>query len=317
MNFPDLGAPVFVRADHTRLKQILLNLLSNALKYNNNNGTVTVNWTLSSSGRIRILIKDTGPGLTSEKIAQLFTPFNRLGQEAGNVEGTGIGLVMSKRLAELMDGTLGVESTPGTGSTFWCELPVAKAPEASSESLPTDALDVWKFQGLSETYTLLYVEDNPANMALVKELIERFPRVRLVTAEDAVNIVELARSTRPDVVLMDVNLPGISGIRAFELLRKNPSTSKIPVIALSASAIPRDVSKGVAAGFSSYLTKPIQIKEFEKALKTTLIKQKSGSIEKHNGPTGRAFLKLPSRSRRPAKTSFSGNCVPYDLAAAI
>ena len=269
VTFPRFDQPIFVRADMTRLKQIVINLLSNAINYNKEHGTVVVDCTVSAPERIRISVKDTGAGLSAEKLAQLFQPFNRLGQEAGGVAGTGIGLVVTKRLAELMDGVLGVESTPGEGSVFWCELTSAAAPQLKIQGDEFEASDRPQLSTGAQR-TLLYVEDNPANMELVEQLIERCPDLRMITAVNGTLGVELARATQPDAILMDINLPGISGIKALKILRGDPATARIPVIALSANAMPRDIEKGLEVGFFRYLTKPIKIKELMDTLNEAL-----------------------------------------------
>jgi PAS domain S-box-containing protein len=264
MTFPqfDDDAPFFVKADRTRLKQIIINLLSNAIKYNKEQGTVVVDCTVSTPERIRISVADTGAGLPPEKLAQLFQPFNRLGQEAGAVAGTGIGLVVTKRLAELMEGAFGVESTVGVGSVFWCELNSAAAPQLAVQSGEAEASVRPQLPAGAPRRTLLYVEDNPANMQLVEQLIARYPDIRLVTAVNGTLGIEVARATQPKVILMDINLPGISGIEALKILRADPATAHIPVVALSANVMPRDIAKGLEAGFFRYITKPIKVKEF-------------------------------------------------------
>ena len=270
MTFPRFEKPTFVSADRTRLKQILINLLSNAIKYNQEQGTVAVDCTVNAPERIRISVKDTGAGLSPEKLAQLFQPFNRLGQEAGGVAGTGIGLVVTRRLAQLMGGLLGVESTVGEGSVFWCELNLAAAPELAIESGVVAAPVPPAFPAGAAQHTLLYVEDNPANMKLVEQLIARRPDIRLITAVNGTLGIELARATQPQVILMDINLPGISGFEALKILREDPATGHIPVVALSANAMPRDIEKGIEAGFFRYLTKPIKVKEFMDTLNVAL-----------------------------------------------
>jgi PAS domain S-box-containing protein len=272
MTFPrfDHETPLCVNADRTRLKQIVINLLSNAIKYNKEQGTVIVACAVSAPGRIRIGVTDTGEGLPPEKLAQLFQPFNRLGQGVDGVAGTGIGLVVTKRLAELMGGVIGVESTVGVGSVFWCELFSVAAPHPKVQiaeiepslplQLPTDA----------PQRTLLYVDDNPANLKLVEQLVARRPDLRLVTAITGTLGVDLARAARPKVILMDINLPGISGIEALKILRADPATAHIPIIAISAYAMSRDMAMGLKMGFFRYLTKPIQVKELMDALNVAL-----------------------------------------------
>jgi len=279
MSFPQFDEPVFVSADRTRLKQIIINLVSNAIKYNKEQGTVVVDCTMSSPERIRISVNDTGAGLSPEKLGQLFSPFNRLGQEAGSVAGTGIGLVVSKRLAELMGGVLGVKSTVGVGSVFWCELNLAEAPQISLRNGEAEALVLPEALAGSAQRTLLYVEDNPANMQLVEELIAEGPDMRLITAVDGTLGIELARAAQPQVILMDINLPGISGFKALKILRGDAATAHIPVIALSANAMPRDIERGLEAGFFRYLTKPIQIKEFMGTLNDALEFAEKGRIK--------------------------------------
>ncbi len=270
MTFPQFGIPYFVLADRTRVKQVLINLLSNAIKYNREQGTVEVKCAVSTPGRVRISVKDTGAGLPPEKLSQLFQPFNRLGQESSAEEGTGIGLVMSKREVELMKGVIGVESTVGVGSVFWFELLLTAAPTASAASAEPAIVVPARAACSAPLRTLLYVEDNAANLALVEQLIARRSDIRLLTAVNAALGIELARAARPEVILMDINLPGISGIEALTILRQDPATAHIPIVALSANAMPRDIQKGLEAGFFRYLTKPIKVNEFMETLDVAL-----------------------------------------------
>jgi CheY-like chemotaxis protein len=277
--FPHFDVPLFAMADRTRLKQILINILSNAVKYNRKEGTVEVKCAEVAAGRLRISIRDTGAGLTPEKITQLFEPFNRLGQETSAEEGTGIGLVMSKRLVELMKGEIGVESTVGVGSVFWFELATAEAPQLGIPGGESEASVRPEIATGAPTRTLLYVEDNPANLQLVEQIIARRPDLRLLTAVDGNSGIELARTVQPTVILMDINLPGISGVQALKILREDPATSHIPIIAISANAMPRDIKKGLEAGFFHYLTKPIKIREFLDALSVALEFAETKTIE--------------------------------------
>jgi CheY-like chemotaxis protein/nitrogen-specific signal transduction histidine kinase len=270
MTFPQFDNPCFVTSDRTRLKQILINLLSNAIKYNTVRGTVVVDYTVSAPDRIRINIKDTGAGLGPEKLAQLFQPFNRLGQEAGGEEGTGIGLVVTKRLVELMGGAIGVDSTVGAGSVFWIELISAAKPQLAVEGGDAAAYAPPHVPHGARLRTLLCVEDNPANLKLVEQLIARRPDMRLLTAVNGTLGIELARASQPEVILMDINLPDISGIEALKILRDDPATAHIPVVALSANAMPRDIEMGMKTGFFRYLTKPIKVNEFMDALRLAL-----------------------------------------------
>jgi len=267
-DFSGLTGLHFVQADRTRMKQVLINLLSNALKYNRENGAITVSCMPSAAERVRIGVTDQGDGLSPEQLSQLFQPFNRLGQELHAVEGTGIGLVMTKRLVELMGGEIGVESTPGQGSCFWVELALGDPvtlPARVALPAPTPA----RVPALRQ-HLMLYVEDNPANLMLVEVLIGRRPDIRLISATNGIKGLEMALQFQPDVILMDINLPGINGIRVLEILAADPRTADIPVVALSANAMPRDIAKGLAAGFFRYLTKPIVITEFMATLDQAL-----------------------------------------------
>ena len=270
MTFPQFAVPCFVDADRTRLKQILVNLLSNAIKYNKASGQVMVEVATSTPERIRISVRDTGAGLPPNKLKQLFQPFNRLGQEKSTEEGTGIGLVVSKRLVELMGGAIGVASTVGTGSVFWFELILAQEPSLAVGPHEPAALAPAEVPQDAPRHTLLYVEDNPANLKLVQQLIARRPDLRLLSAIDGLTGIAMARANRPEVILMDINLPGISGIEAMRILREDPATAYIPVVALSANAMPRDIERGLQAGFFRYLTKPIRVPEFMSTLDETL-----------------------------------------------
>ncbi len=269
LTFPHFDHPRFVHADRTRMKQVLINLLSNAIKYNQLDGAVTVECAPTAGNRVRISVTDTGAGLSEERLQQLFQPFNRLGQESSVVEGTGIGLVMSKRLVELMGGEIGVESTVGAGSVFWYELDSSVAPEIVAEADATYHQPALLAHDAS-VHTLLYVEDNPANLTLVEQLIARRPDMRLLSAVNGILGVEMARRHLPEVILMDINLPGISGIEALKILRDDPLTAHIPVMALSANAMPTDIKRGIDAGFFRYLTKPIKVGEFMEALTIAL-----------------------------------------------
>jgi len=279
MTFPRLATPYFVYADRTRVKQVLINLLSNAIKYNRVGGAVVVECAVKSPQRIRVSVTDTGAGLPPEKLEQLFQSFNRLGQEDSTEEGTGIGLVVSKRLVELMGGEIGVESTVGLGSVFWIELKLSVEPQfTASESTLAEVVPLQVENG-KRLRTLLYVEDNPANLLLVEQLIARRTDIRLLSAGDATLGIALARAHKPEVILMDINLPGgISGIKALTILREDPLTKHIPVIALSANAMPRDIKKGLETGFFRYLTKPIKVDEFMDTLDVALEYSETASV---------------------------------------
>jgi PAS domain S-box-containing protein len=270
MTFPQSSRPYYVDADRTRLKQVLINLLSNAIKYNQANGTVVVDYTVSTPGRLRVSVRDSGAGLSPDMLDQLFQPFNRLGRETSREEGTGIGLVMSKRLVELMGGTIGVASTVGSGSVFWFELNSVDAPQLAIDPAAPATIVKTPVQPGAPLRTLLYVEDNPANLKLVEQLIGRRSDMQLMVAGDGDLGIQLARANHPEVILMDINLPGISGIEALKILHEDPETAHIPVVALSANAMPRDIEKGLQAGFFRYLTKPIKVHEFMSTLDVAL-----------------------------------------------
>ncbi len=268
INFLPFDPCWFVSADRIRVKQVLINLLSNAIKYNRAQGTIEVACTATPE-RVRISIKDSGAGLPPEKLARLFQPFNRLGQETGTEEGTGIGLVVTKQLVELMGGTIGANSAVGVGSEFWFELIRDVAPQpAAGDARPAPASP--QARGNATRRTLLYAEDNPANLLLVEHIIENVPHLRMLSARDGSHAIALARSQLPDVILMDINLPGISGFQALKILREDPATAHIPVLAISASAMPSDIERGLAAGFFRYLTKPIEINGFLEAVNMAL-----------------------------------------------
>jgi PAS domain S-box-containing protein len=273
LTFPQLDALFYVHADRTRVKQVIINLLSNAIKYNRVGGAVIVMCVATAESRVRLSVKDTGDGLTPEQLAQLFQPFNRLGQESSAEEGTGIGLVVTKQLVELMGGVIGVESRVGFGSVFWFELPAAAAPElefgADRENGVDQAVHLMPHE-FSAKRTLLYVEDNPANLTLVEQLIARRSDLKLLSAIDGHMGIQLARAYLPAVILMDINLPGISGFGALKILHDDSATAHIPVLALSANAVPRDIERGLEAGFFRYLTKPIKVNEFMDALDVAL-----------------------------------------------
>ncbi|MES1982174.1 MAG: ATP-binding protein [Pseudomonadota bacterium] len=249
MSFPALADRVLVQGDRMRLKQVLLNLFSNAIKYNRPGGTVEIKCSSSNSKYVRISVHDSGIGMTPDNIAQLFQPFNRLGRERAAVEGTGIGLVITKRLVEMMGGTIGVESTAGVGSVFWVELLAAME---------------------RQERTLLYVEDNQANLALVEQLFADRTQWRLLCAMNAHRGIELACAEKPSVIIMDINLAGMNGIEALKILRADPLTAHIPVIALSSDAAPHQIEQGLAAGFFRYVTKPLRVAELMDAIEDAL-----------------------------------------------
>ncbi|MGZ5007503.1 MAG: ATP-binding protein [Methylobacter sp.] len=245
-----------VQADCLRLRQILINLLSNAIKYNRDKGSILIVCRPAAENRVRITVSDSGRGIAAEALARLFQPFERVGSAYDGVDGAGIGLALSKRLVEAMDGSIGVESVAGEGSTFWIELPAAVA----KDYLPPDTGTGTAMQNISSaTHTVLYIEDNPANLRLVRKIISTNTCLLLLDARTAEQGLEIARTRHPDLILLDINLPGMDGFEALRDLQSNSATNDIPVVAISANAMERDVKKGLAAGFCSYLVKPLDI----------------------------------------------------------
>jgi len=263
--YPTEPRGLCVKADRIRLRQIVLNLLSNAVKYNSKGGHVWVSSGVGAVGRAWLAVRDDGAGLSMEQMASLFQPFNRLGQEGGPEEGSGIGLVLSKRLAELMNATIGVTSAVGEGSTFTVELEVTEPQQLPrQDSQAGEAASPLPHR--HNKPLLLYVEDNPANLKLVEEIVKLHLDLELLSATDGNTGVAMAREHLPDVILMDMNLPGISGREAQRRLRQDAATREIPVIALSANAMPLDIETALEAGFFRYLTKPLNIDDFLEVL---------------------------------------------------
>lgn len=255
---PD-GLARHVLADRQRLKQVILNLLANAVKYNYEGGMATLSWRPSSADRLRIEVADTGPGISPERAHELFTPFERLGAEQSEVEGTGLGLALSKRLVEMMGGTIGFESAPGRGTNFFVELPMTEdivdraemvaevAPKVASDPVPR---------------TLVYIEDNLDNLRLVERIFAHRPNLKIIPALQGALGLELVREHRPDLVLLDLNLPDMPGEQVLQRLGEDPRTREMPVVVISADATPGQIQRLKAAGARDYLTKPLDIQKF-------------------------------------------------------
>lgn len=218
---------------------------------------------------MRISVRDSGKGITEVKLKGLFEAFNRLDAEGSNIEGTGIGLVITRQLVELMGGRISVESVVGEGSTFWFELPSGEG-GTSVESRSVDEERSLEVGVLGDGCTVLYIEDNPVNLKLVTKLIEKRTAITLLSAEEPVRGIELALQHRPDMILLDINLPEMSGFEVLRHLRDMDETRDIPVVALSANAMAGDLKKGEEAGFDGYLTKPINVKQFFEVLERYL-----------------------------------------------
>ncbi|MFZ6742481.1 response regulator [Undibacterium sp. JH2W] len=261
----------FVAADRIRLKQVLINLLSNAIKYNRESGMVKVTAHASEDGLICVQVIDSGVGLSVVQLETIFQPFNRLGREVFNEEGTGIGLSLVKHLVEAMQGSIGIHSQVGVGSTFWVKFPGAITSSLTQAAGTKEQLHESITNGrTSVKKSLLYVEDNPTNLRLVAELIRLRSDLVLLTATDGLLGIEQARLYLPDIILMDINLPGIDGIETRRFLHDDPKTAHIPVIAVTANAMPADLEKGNSAGFFAYVTKPIDIEKFSEVIDLAL-----------------------------------------------
>jgi PAS domain S-box-containing protein len=254
------GSGLHVRADHTRLKQIVLNLVSNGIKYNRKNGSVAIE-AKSVEDWCEIAVVDTGVGLTPEQIHRIFEPFSRVAARRDEIEGTGIGLTITRKLVALMGGAIGVESQPGSGSRFWVRIPLFLGmPARAKAQAVSQTVETARTPALGRQQTVLYVEDNPANLALVEYVLrQRRPHLRLLSAHTGELGIALAESQHPDVIILDISLPGMDGYQVLDVLRQTTATRHTPVFALSANAMRSDIAKGLEAGFDDYLTKPIDV----------------------------------------------------------
>jgi CheY-like chemotaxis protein len=244
-----------------------MNFGSNAVKYNRPGGSVSFAASRVADDRVRISIVDTGLGIPRAEHAKLFQPFHRAGQETGPIEGTGIGLAISKRLAELMSAEVGFRSEVGVGSTFWVDVPANTSP-LGIPSIPN--VSVPSTLVARTARSVLYIEDNPANVAFMTDLLGAFEGIDLVTATTAELGLALVGARRPEAIIMDIHLPGMSGLQALSALRASPTTASIPVIALTAAASEKERTRGLEAGFFRYLTKPVQVDELLGALEAIL-----------------------------------------------
>lgn len=252
-------------ADYTRLRQVLLNVMSNAIKYNREHGTVTLMCRKNDDGFLSIGVTDTGNGIPEKLRDEVFRPFQRLGAEERGIEGTGIGLAITRQLVELMNGRIDFESSVGVGTTFWIDLPIAAdtnlEADVKNNGDKSSLSGAGSLRNRDAQGSLLYIEDNPANLRLMEKIVGRVPGLTMMSAHTGELGVEIAEVKQPDVIIMDINLPGMDGFAALELLKANEQTKTIPVIALTANVMPKDIEKGRRAGFYTYLTKPIRIDE--------------------------------------------------------
>jgi signal transduction histidine kinase/ActR/RegA family two-component response regulator len=253
-----------VAGDIVRLKQILVNLLTNAAKYTPGGGRIIVAAERRSARRVRVAVSDEGMGIARDQIERLFQPFERLGREATGIEGTGVGLALSKRLADLMGCELGVDSREGQGSTFWLDVPVA--PHGADATAPTQPAAT---RTAARPMRVLYVEDNATNRAVMQAFFQSQPAWQLLLADDGESGLALARRERPDVIVLDLHLPDRDGHSVLQALRADPATAAIPALALTADARPEERERGLHAGFSAYLTKPVVFEELVAALERT------------------------------------------------
>jgi PAS domain S-box-containing protein len=258
---------LYVLADRQRLKQVLINLISNAIKYNRIHGSVSVHCG-EREGLVRISIIDTGAGIPSDRFAQLFTPFERLGAEQGTVEGTGLGLAVTKRLVEAMNGAIGVHSLQGQGTTFWLEFAATKSPLLAADVDDAESPHLHPDPGAKRT--VLYIEDNVSNLRLIERVLERRPAVELLSAPDGSRGMEIARACSPSLILLDLNLPDMHGREVLERLKNDPVCAAIPVIAISADAMHAQKERILLSGAADYLTKPLNVKKFLGILDHTL-----------------------------------------------
>ncbi len=270
----EAAAELTVQADRQRLQQVLLNLVTNSVKYNRRQGRVEISASRAEGGRGRIAVADTGIGLSDEDLQRLFAPFERLSAAASDVEGTGLGLTLSKSLVEAMGGSIGVQSEAGSGSTFWVELPAAAPQPLAVASVGADDQGA---QGGGPTGLVLYVEDNLSNVDLVEGILARRPGIRLVTAIQGRMALELARQNRPDLILLDVHLPDMEGAEVVRRLTADPDTAAIPVVVLSADATPRQRQRLLGLGAAEYLTKPIRVGVLLRTLDRCLPRQAAAS----------------------------------------
>jgi signal transduction histidine kinase/CheY-like chemotaxis protein len=281
----------YVQADRQRLHQVLLNLLSNAIKYNSKHGSATLLCVETDGGRMHFEVVDTGPGIPEGKIERLFNPFDRLGAEELQIEGTGLGLALSKNLCEAMGGSLEVKSVVGTGSRFWVDLALSEGPAGGDETPLLAPEAVAAAADDEESLCILYIEDNPSNLKLVQRILERWRKVVLLSAIQAALGIELAQRHRPDLVLLDLHLPDRHGSEVLDELRADPETADIPIVVVSADATPREIQRLLDRGADDYVTKPLDVAQFLASVERALAQ--SARAPRHSRDGEQA---LPRRS---------------------
>ena len=253
--------PVYCQVDRSRLKQVLLNLISNAIKYNIEGGTVT--FSIKKEGKkLRVNVADTGLGISEEMQASIFQPFNRLEADKTEIIGTGIGLTIAKELIELMNGTIGLKSVVGKGSTFYVELDVLEKPTEKKLPVIEPSIPEVPIKKSGKKYTILYIEDNPINLQLIEQALTINKNFDLISAPQAEMGIDLAKTRDVDLILVDINLPGMDGVAAMKTLRRIEKTRKLPILAVSANAMEKDIKSCLSAGFTDYIVKPINIPKF-------------------------------------------------------
>ena len=264
---------VVVRADRARLKQVILNLLSNAIKYSRIGGDIGVRVLDTRADRVRIGVTDTGLGIAPARLPDVFQAFNRLGKDKGVIEGTGIGLSITQKLVVMMEGEIGVESQPGVGTTFWIELP--RDTISMAGALEPSVFGTTHSKPPSAGRCVLCIDDNPVNLKLIAQILSKRLGIDLVTAHTPGLGIQLAMSRQPELILLDINMPGMDGYQVLEVLKSYARTRSIPIVAVTANAIPRDIEKGGTAGLDEYLTKPLDVVKFLAAVDRCL----AGTLE--------------------------------------
>jgi len=272
----ELSESIVVPADKMRLKQVLLNLISNAIKYNSSNGSVTLSASVISDQKVRIEVRDTGQGLNEEQQTSLFSPFERLGAESTSIEGTGIGLTISKKFVDMMGGIIGIDSQLDVGSCFWIELPLL---QAKSHIVTEQSSSIQSQQGIitqDNRYSILYIEDNLSNLKVVETIVTKRMKQRFICASSGGLGIEMALAHQPDLILLDLRLPGLDGFAVKSILSKEPTLKDIPIIAVSANAMPDEIQQTIECGFNHFISKPIDMPSF-----IATIEQVLTSIDKH------------------------------------